>query len=214
MTRWFRVQADIFDHPAFAASEFSEREAFLWLIARAAWRETRHRVGNEMVDVPRGSLFVTLRELRDTWGWKSDFRVRAFLDMLEKETMIERNSNAGKTQITICNYCKYQDVQRTENASATQAQRTDNALNIPIYQYTKDITPLIPLPGGEQNHVSKPAKKERSESGSAFNPRKALEALGCDQKHIDGWLKVRQAKRSPLTEAALDALQREANKAN
>lgn len=142
MSRWFRVQADIFDHPAFAASEMSEREAWLWLIARAAWKDTRHRVGSEMMNVPRGSLFVTLRELQSAWGWASDKRVRGFLLLLESEGMILKKSDAGKTQITICNYCKYQDVGRGEDASGTQAGRNEDALNIPVYQDTKDISSL------------------------------------------------------------------------
>lgn len=136
MSRWVRIQADVFEHPVFAAEPFSEREAWLWLIAKAAWRETRHRVGSSVVTVPEGSLFVTLREMQTAWRWRSDTRVRTFLRMLENERMILVDSNAGKTQVTICNYSEYQNPERTENAEITHEKRTENALKTPIHQYT------------------------------------------------------------------------------
>lgn len=207
MSRWFRVSADIFEHELFAQAELSEREAWLWLVAKAAWKDTRHRIGAEVVAVPRGTMFCTLRELRDEWRWKSDFRVRSFLEMLEREAMIARNANAGKTHLTICNYDKYQsapdDVQRTENAEETHGKRTENALKIPVYQDTKEDTSL--------RSVSAPAR-EKSQS-EKFNPRKALLALGCPERSVDGWLEVRKAKRAPLTEVALEKLKSEAGKA-
>lgn len=127
MSRWIRLQTSIFEHDLFAGKEFSERDAWVWLIAKAAWRETRHRVGREMAVVPAGSLFVTLRELQSVWRWGSDFRVRSFLKLLQTERMIIVNSNAGKTQITICNYGRYQNPEQEENAPETQDTLTENA---------------------------------------------------------------------------------------
>ncbi|MCZ4089351.1 hypothetical protein [Sinorhizobium psoraleae] len=56
MSRWIRVQTSIFDHEAFASEPFTEREAWLWLISNAAWKETKHRIGNDVLNVPIGSL--------------------------------------------------------------------------------------------------------------------------------------------------------------
>lgn len=136
MSRWVRIQADVFDHAVFAPEPYSEREAWLWLISKAAWKETRHRVGNAMTTVPVGSLFVTLRELQETWGWGSDYRVRTFLKLLQSEGMIAVDANAGKTRVTICNYSRYQNPDRDENAEKTQTERTENALKTPEHQNT------------------------------------------------------------------------------
>lgn len=164
MSRWFRVAADIFEHEFFAHSEMSEREAFLWLLAKAAWKDTRHRVGAEMLPVPRGSLFVTLREICAAWGWKSDFRVRSFLDAMENEGMIKRTANAGKTCVSICNYDRYQtpdnEDKRKENEPETHGKRTENALKIPVYQDTKEEDPSSLRSDGAQR--GKPvARKSR-----------------------------------------------------
>lgn len=137
MSRWVRVSVDIFEHEFFATAEpFSEREAWLWLISNAAWKDTQHRIGNEMVDVPAGSLFVTLRGLQSAWRWKSDKRVRSFISRLENGRMVETKTDAGKTHITICNYTRFQDAGRKEDAARTQAGRSADALKTPVHQYT------------------------------------------------------------------------------
>jgi hypothetical protein len=164
MSRWVRTDCEILSHPLFKPEPFTEREAWLWLITRAAWKDTHHRVGAEMVSVPRGSLFVTLRELQTAWKWVSDKRVRSFLNMLEKNAMIGRGADAGKTHITICNYSKYQDAGQGEDedmdATRTQAGRKQDALKIPIYQDTKDISSLRSDIARNENDEKKKQKRK------------------------------------------------------
>lgn len=126
LSRWVRIQSDILDHPLFANAERSESDAWLWLIANAAWAQTHHRIGTEVVTVPVGSMFVTLRGLAKEWNWKSDKRVRTFLKTLENHEMIVTKTDAGKTQITICNYSKYQEDGRKQDAERTHDGRTKN----------------------------------------------------------------------------------------
>jgi hypothetical protein len=167
MSRWVRVSADIFEHEFFARSEMSEREAWLWLITKAAWKDTRHRIGGDMVVCERGSLFFTLRGLADVWGWKSDTRVRAFLDALEKERMIERKTNAGKTQVFVTNYDTYQSTERKENAEETQEKRKENALKIPEY---KDTTLLERASAPTRAELDDLEAECRKASGTENNP--------------------------------------------
>ena len=151
MSRWVRIQTDVFDHAVFAREPFTEREAWLWLISKAAWKDTKHRIGQAVVAVPVGSMFMTLREMQSVWRWKSDKRVRAFLSMLETEAMIETKTDAGKTQINICNYSRYQDGGRTEDASGTHAGRRSDALKTPIHQITN-------ISGSNEPSCPEPAK--------------------------------------------------------
>ena len=131
-TGWVSISRGIFEHEFFAREPFSEREAWVWMVAKAAWQDTRHRVGNDMVDVPRGSFFCTLRELQSAWMWRSDTRVRNFLKRTQAERMVKVKNNAKKTHVTICNYDNYQSSERKENAKKTQApienKRKENAL--------------------------------------------------------------------------------------
>jgi hypothetical protein len=41
----FWVSRGVFDHPLFRGEPFTQREAWLWLIAEAAWKPGRQRIG-------------------------------------------------------------------------------------------------------------------------------------------------------------------------
>lgn len=131
---WIRIQRDLLDHPIFAPEPFTEREAFIWMIARAAHKGTTHRIGRKMVQVSRGTFMTTLREMQTEWRWNSDNRVRKFLEKLRDDGMILRKTcgkaRASKTHICVCNYSEYQDAVRIKGAkegaktSAIEAQIT------------------------------------------------------------------------------------------
>lgn len=133
MSGWIRVDRKIWDDDSFKREPMSEREAFIWMVANAAWADTTHRVGGEAIAVQRGSFITTLRELQSAFMWRSDARVRGFLKRLENERTIERTTvgptNAPKTHVTICNYARFQDSQQPTNARGTHGERTENALN-------------------------------------------------------------------------------------
>ncbi|KAB2708314.1 hypothetical protein [Brucella intermedia] len=164
MSRWVRVQTSIFDHELFQAEPLTEREAWLWLIANAAWKATRHRIGTDMHEVPAGSLFVTLRQLQTAWKWKSDYRVRSFLKLLEKEEMIVCETNAGKTQVTICNYSHYQEAERTENASATQEKRTKDTNTPNTSSLRSDVKAQAPAKAKRGSRLPDDFKADISEA--------------------------------------------------
>jgi hypothetical protein len=119
MSGWVAIKRGIFEHPFFAREPMSEREAWVWMITRAAWQDTRHKVGMDMVEVPRGAFMATLKEMQSVWMWRSDSRVRNFLKRLESERMvcceIVVRKDARKTQVSICNYEQYQAIERAEN---------------------------------------------------------------------------------------------------
>lgn len=125
MSGWIAISRDLFEHDFFAREPMSEREAWVWMLAKAAWKDTTHRIGSDMVPVPRGSFFCTLRELQSAWGWASDKRVRTFLKRTQEGRMADASAAHGKTHITICNYNQYQNDGRSEDASETQG-RTQN----------------------------------------------------------------------------------------
>jgi hypothetical protein len=187
VTGWVAISRDLFQHEFFAKEPMSEREAWVWMIARAAWRDTRHRVGNSMVNVPRGSFFCTLRELKGIWGWGSDTRVRAFLKRLQNERMINAACNARKTHVTICSYEAFQEIKRTENASETQNKRKENALKEQGNKKQKKEEPigsLFPDDPDQAPAASKPPPKPNRKRPIppdwAPSDRNIADALGRD----------------------------------
>lgn len=129
MSGWIRVERKVFSDEFFPREPMSEREAWLWMLANAAWDDTTHRVGGKVMEVPRGSFMTTLRELQSVFMWRSDTKVRNFLKRLESERTVKRTTcgprNAPKTHVTICKYDEYQSPKRTENAPETHRERTE-----------------------------------------------------------------------------------------
>jgi hypothetical protein len=118
----FAVDRGVFDHDCFADEAFTEREAWMWLIAEAAWKPRTRRIGNAVIALSRGQLAGSLRFLADRWGWNKD-RVDRFLVRLKNRDMIETETKTGVTVVTICNYDAYQRVSLPDaTAAATEPE--------------------------------------------------------------------------------------------
>lgn len=139
MSGFITIQRNLWDHPEFKSGPMTEREAWIWMLSKAAWKDTKTRVGSDIVDVPRGSFVITLRELQHNMLWLSDKKVRGFLKRLENGRMIglkmAGRKNAKKTHITICNYGEYQSLGRRADAPMdaprTHRGRTEDAVKEP-----------------------------------------------------------------------------------
>ena len=126
------VYRSVWDHTVFKKSPMSECEAFIWMVSKAAFSNTSHRVGSLMVEVPRGSFLITLRELQHNMLWSSTKRAIGFLKLVEKEGMISTKvvgkGGAKKTQVTICNYSLFQGTgHRPETETGTERKHTGNS---------------------------------------------------------------------------------------
>ncbi len=204
MSRWVRVQADILDHPLFANSERSESDAWLWLITNAAWSPTHHRIGNDVVPVPVGSVFVTLRGLAKEWNWKSEKRVRTFLRVLENHEMIVTKTDAGKTQVTICNYSKYQESGRTQDAERTQGGRTKytNTPNTSSLRSDVTIKPDFETEFEQQFWPAYPRRVGKGQALKAFRAARKQNDLEMIMSGVRRYAASRQGENPEFTKHA------------
>lgn len=113
------VARSLWDDPAFQNEPFSEREAWVWMIAEARWMEGEKRVGKVIVRLGRGQLAHSTRFLSECWKW-SHSKVRRFLERLQNRNMIELSSDTGVTVISITKYDTYQ---KSPQPSGTEAKR-------------------------------------------------------------------------------------------
>lgn len=120
----FAVDRGIWSDPEFPAETFSEREAFIWLVGNAAWKPCRVRVGSVFVELERGQLAFSTRFMAAAWKW-SEARVRRFLGRLADRETICTKTDARATQVTICNYDRFQRVSMPSDASATHERRKE-----------------------------------------------------------------------------------------
>ena len=82
---FFTVTRSVYDHHIFDGDEFSRRDAWLWLISKAAFVERRQTIRNKVVSIARGEAIHSIRELAKTWRW-GEKKVRNFPELCSKRT--------------------------------------------------------------------------------------------------------------------------------
>ena len=101
----------------FKDEPFTEREAWIWLIENAAWKDhdrtTPHGV---LMSIKRGQIHTSDRALSKAWKWDRK-RVSRFIKRLENGAMVRAKSDPLGTLITVCNYDKYQGDGATDGAT-------------------------------------------------------------------------------------------------
>lgn len=166
----FAVDRGIFDHPLLSTGDpFSRREAWLWLLAEAAWKPRQIVRSGIVIELQRGQLAHSIRFMADAWGW-SKSAVDRFLTRLKTGTMIGTEGGTASLIITICNYDAYQriglpdrDTNRDEDrdTTGTVAGQTRNIQTFKeeILSETQGVSDAVP-PKQKKNRVSYPADFE------------------------------------------------------
>ena len=153
MDGYYRMARGWMDHHIFANDPLTEREAWQWLIERAAFAPHPHRVGQNVVPVERGQLAVSTRYLAQAWQW-SKSRVARFLKKLKIGTLIGTADGTGYTVITLCNYDKYQNVKRDGGTASGTAGGTAAGQTIKKEKEGKEGHPDPSGPGGPATLVA------------------------------------------------------------
>lgn len=127
MEGWISLSRKIFDCWIWKETPFSRAQAWIDLLLLANYERRKFVLGNELVEVERGSFITSETKLMNRWGWGKG-KTRSFLSLLEKDDMIIKKTDHKRTTITIVNYSKYQDTHTTDRP-ITDCERTDNGLS-------------------------------------------------------------------------------------
>lgn len=126
MTGWFAVKRGITSHPIFHKHP-GRAFVWLWMLETAAYKDTRQDAGGRPVEVKRGQILTSFRQIEAATGVGVQV-VRTLFKLLEVERAINTDTSNGRLLVTICNYNKYQaprDVGDTaDNTGLTQSQHT------------------------------------------------------------------------------------------
>lgn len=126
---------------------FSRAEAWIDLIFLVNFAEGTHRIDNEVLPVPPGSRYTTVKELCERWRW-SNTKVTNFLRLLETDKMIVINHDKKKTLLTLVNWEKYQ----TKNDRKTSEKRQENVGETSLNNKGKE--------GNKEKEIISPAEFE------------------------------------------------------
>ena len=113
------IHREINTHWVWNDKPFSKGQAWIDLILLANHSPGKILMGNTLVNVERGQVITSEVKLMTRWGW-SKSKVRAFLLLLENDKMIDKKTDSKKTDLTICNYCDWQDTQTKKEPEKNQ----------------------------------------------------------------------------------------------
>lgn len=115
MSGWIKLHRKINDNPILKKGKtYSNFEAFIWLLLRVNYDNAKVIIGGEIYRLKQGQMITSKKKLMLVFNWGNS-RLNTFLNLLEKDKMIEFKSNSKLTMITICNYMDYQDSKSETN---------------------------------------------------------------------------------------------------
>ena len=114
MEGWIRIHRKLQESQIWCHDEpFDMRSAWIDLLLMANHADRETIFDYTPVMVRRGQLITSVRKLSLRWGWSKNKTLK-YLRLLENASMIERDSNARRTLLTIVNYGIYQDGRDTD----------------------------------------------------------------------------------------------------
>jgi hypothetical protein len=134
---WISLHRKILNNPTLTRGKvYSRFEAFIWLLLRANHSQAKVVLGNNIIQVKRGSFVTSQKKLMQEFKWGST-KLRANLKLWETDGMIKVIANSVSTMVTICNYGSYQNpqlddkpqIKRKETANKLQAKTNNNKIN-------------------------------------------------------------------------------------
>lgn len=153
MDGWIKISRSIVEHWVFNNSQH-----FKWwidMLVMANYADGEVVVGTRQVKLKRGQFIASLRYLSMRWNVSKDC-VRRFLKLLESFNMIETSNNQKTTQITICNYARYQgwrDNNKTMSATIERQNKEIEELKKEINSLRKKNKKEIDPPSSPQGEI-------------------------------------------------------------
>lgn len=129
---WISLHRKLLEHPFYLEKRtFSKFEAWIDLLLLANHKDNEFLLGNEIIEVKRGSFITSIRKLGERWGW-SNTKVNTVLELLVVQEMILLKKDTKKTVITIVKYDFYQgsEIEKTsQNRREKDTKETQQHTN-------------------------------------------------------------------------------------
>lgn len=164
MQGWIKLHRQIRDHWLYKEKPYSKFQAWIDLLLSANHETKKVVLGNELIEVERGSFITSKRKLIDKWGW-SNTKVDNFMNILLSDGMIEYKSDTKKTLVSIVNYEDYQN----QNDTETTPKRHENTCK----NDTKHL----------QKRTNKNDKNDKNEKNNNIKPFSPKQVYDEDSVH-------------------------------
>lgn len=151
---WIKIHRSMFEDEWYFSEKFTREQAWIDLLLLAEYKQRTIYIRKNEVNLKRGQLAVSIRNLADRWKWGVN-KVQDFLKDLEGNERIDTQKSNVCNVITICNYEKYQaydpaDSDETDTQTDTHTNtQTDTQTDTPLRNIKKYKESIIPQFSGE-----------------------------------------------------------------
>ena len=167
---WIALYRQIENHWLWDDKPFSKGQAWIDLLLLASHDESKYLLGNELITLKKGSFVTSELKLMERWGWGKG-KTRAFLDLLQKDKMIIKQTDRRKTVINIVNYERFSNfktnyIPQTDHERTTVGPQTDTINNDNNYNNIYIIKdPLLKETFEQFKNFRKSIKKPLTKNG-------------------------------------------------
>lgn len=167
MEGWIKLHRKIQGHWLYNEKRtFSSMEAWIDILLNVNHTSSKFFIKGTLFEVQRGESMLSLESWGKRWNWNKS-KVRRFLSLLEKDSMIELKSEQKTTRITVCNYDSYQYI---GNAGETQTKHKRNAGETEMkHQRNTDETLATPNKNDKNIKNENNDKKEEESLAGGFD---------------------------------------------
>ena len=127
MAGWISIHRKIQGHWLWAEKPYSKGQAWIDLLLSANHEDCKFLLGNQLIEVKRGDVVTSEVKLMDKWGW-SKTKVRSFLVLLERDSMIVKKTDHKKTTLSLVNYGVWQDYQTAKEPEKNRKETSEEPL--------------------------------------------------------------------------------------
>lgn len=131
---WVSIYREVEEHWIWQEKPFSPGQAWVSIILLMNHKDKKFPFNGKLTMVKRGSKITSIRKLAERFGW-SRSKVCKFLDMLEDDKMVVKNSDTKKTLLTVVNYDNYQ---KPKDTKETQLRHHPDTTETPTDTNNKD----------------------------------------------------------------------------
>jgi hypothetical protein len=117
---WICLHRDIQAHWLFNFAEPDKFMAWCDLLMSANHEDKKFMVKGRVIECKRGQVAMSQTTLQKRWKMSQN-KLKRFLVLLKNEGMIDFETNELTTIITICNYSKFQDIERADGRPLERA---------------------------------------------------------------------------------------------
>lgn len=140
---WIKLHRSIQEHWLWKDEPYDKARAWIDLIMLANWEDKKTAYKGEIITCKRGDVNLSLLFLANRWKW-STWKVRNFIDLLEKDGMVTTHRTTHRTTITIVNYVLFQNLPTTECITDSVTDQTTSHQQATTTKKDKEVKNILP----------------------------------------------------------------------